>query len=192
MHADLQTLLPLKTPTEILETYVFEKISIRGRALAAAVDLVSAIDSLDKSMKYRNDLIAEIQQAKPPPELLILRYFGQKTAEGTIDERFRLNIKALYAQPDNCIFFSRVLADDLYDYAVHLRRKNAWKLRFNFPKLSRVDWSIAERADLIPPTKEYSQWLRGFKKNPTKLDRCTAWVRSSLLRAARNCNLLWR
>src|SRR6516164_2632197 len=56
---DFQTMTPVRAPTEALERHVFEKISLRGRALVAAVTLVGAIDGLDKSIKYRNDLIAE-------------------------------------------------------------------------------------------------------------------------------------
>jgi hypothetical protein len=183
LHADLQTISPVKVPTEILEKYAFEKISIRGRVLAAAVDLVSAIDSLDKSIKYRNDLIAEIQQAPPPPEMLILWYFGQRNAEGIVDERFRMNIKLYTLTPTICIFFSRILADDLYQYAARLRRQSAWRLRLSLPKLDRIDWSIAERANLIHPTKDYASWLRGFEKKPTKLSTLRAWMRSFWRRA---------
>ena len=58
-------LTPVIVPIQVLERYVFEKISVRGRALAAAVDLVGAIDGFDKSVKYRNDLIAEIGKESP-------------------------------------------------------------------------------------------------------------------------------
>jgi hypothetical protein len=46
LHADFQTIPPMRLPTELLERCVFEKISIRGRALAAAVDLLGEIDGL--------------------------------------------------------------------------------------------------------------------------------------------------
>lgn len=164
LHADLQTMSPVKVPVEILERYVFENISIRGRALAAAVDLVSAIDGLDKSIKYRNDLIAEIQEAVPSPEILISKYLGKKTADGINDERFRMNMDAIYAQTDDCIFFSRILADDLQDYGVKLKRRHAWRLLLNLPRQSCIDWSIAERANLIPTTKQYARWLRVLRK----------------------------
>src|SRR5262249_49321540 len=89
-HADLQTITPVLAPIQVLERYVFEKISIQGRALAAAVDLVGAIDGLEKAIAYRNDLIAQIHKESPVrPDLLAEQYFGLRNANGVIDERFK-------------------------------------------------------------------------------------------------------
>jgi len=121
-EADLRTISPVKVPTEILERHVFEKISARGRAPIAAVSLVGAIDGLDKSIKYRNDLIAEFQKAPlPSHEERAKMYFGLRTAAGVIDERFPSTVEGIYAQTDDCIFFSRILADDLLEYGTKLR-----------------------------------------------------------------------
>jgi hypothetical protein len=77
LHADLQTLTPLKMPSELLERCVFDKITISGRALAAAVTLVGSIDGLDKSIKFRNELIAEFAKMSPiPPKVLAEKYLG--------------------------------------------------------------------------------------------------------------------
>ena len=72
-QADLQTITPVIAPIQVLERYVFEKISLRGRALAAAVDLVGAIDGLEKAIAYRNNLIAEVRKEGP---VQAERYFG--------------------------------------------------------------------------------------------------------------------
>jgi hypothetical protein len=52
-----------KVPTEALERYVFERISIRGRALPAAAEVLSAIDGLNNSLNILNSLAADIQRA---------------------------------------------------------------------------------------------------------------------------------
>jgi len=176
---DLRTITPVKVPTEMLNRSLFEKISIRGRALAAAVDLVGAIDGLDKTIRYRNDLIEEVQKGPPlSHEERAQKYFGQKTEEGIIDERFPSSVEGIYVQTDDCIFFSRILADDLFEYGMKLRNRYAWKFRLRTPKLSEADWSIAEKDGLIPPTEQYKNWLQGFKKRPTTFNRLTIWVRS--------------
>jgi hypothetical protein len=56
VRLDLQTLTPIWLPTQTLERLIFEKISIRGRALVAAVEVISCIDALEKSIGYRNEL----------------------------------------------------------------------------------------------------------------------------------------
>jgi hypothetical protein len=163
-HADFQTISPVRTPTDILERYLFEKIAIRGRGLAAAVTLLGAIDRLDMSVKYRNQLIAEIQKAALPVEALAKKYFGARTAEGTLDERFPSNITAIVEQTDDCIFFSKLLVEDLLAYGTRLRKQYAWKFRLP-PKPKGADWSMS--TDLIPPTAQYQGWLRGFPRRPS-------------------------
>jgi hypothetical protein len=126
VRLDLQTLTPIWLPTQTLERLIFEKISIRGRALVAAVEVISCIDALEKSIGYRNELIAEFQRQPGLSERQRMEwYFGLRSQVGTIDERFASNIGALYAQIDDCIFFhafsqttylstGRVFASDLH------------------------------------------------------------------------------
>jgi hypothetical protein len=178
LQADLQTLTPVAVPIQVLERYIFEKISIRGRALAAAVDLVGAIDGLDKTIAYRNDPIAEIRKESPlQPEILAERYFGLRNTAGVTDERFKAIIEAIYNQTNDCIFFSRILADDLLGYGNRLRRKNAWKYRLGIPRLKGADWSIAQKEGLLPSDKDYASWLGGFRSDLTLWQRFLARMR---------------
>jgi hypothetical protein len=177
LHADLQTLTPPKMPAELLERCVFEKITIRGRALASAVDLIGAIDGLEKSIKYRNDLIAEIQKLSPvPPKLLAEKYLALKNEDGIIDEKFRASLTAIVNQTDDCIFFSQILADDLLTYGKRFRRKHSIGLRLGLPKLQQADWSVAKAHGLIPPAKLYASWLSGFKERKSPWKRFASWV----------------
>jgi hypothetical protein len=167
-------------PNALLERQLFEKLSIRGRALAAAVDLASAIDGLDKTVKHRNDLVDEIKKASLPQQQLIDLYFGLRTASGATDVRFPQNIAALSLQTDDCIFFSRIAAFDLFEYGKKLRRRHARRLMLGLPKLDKADWSDAERQGLIPPDKQYAEWLKGFGKRPSWRERLIAWLHRRL------------
>ncbi|MGH6736806.1 MAG: hypothetical protein ACRECX_12145 [Methyloceanibacter sp.] len=184
LHADLQTLTPPKISVETLEQLVFEKMRIRGRGLVAAVEFVGAFDGLEKSIAYRNALIAEIQSAAPPltGRQLAERYLGLQTERGVVDERFRVSIKAIFEQTDDCIFFVRTLADDLLAHERKLRRRYAWRYWLRVPKLKPHDWSKAEAHDLIPPHEQYEDWLQGFRKKPTKLHRARSWLSSRFKR----------
>jgi hypothetical protein len=177
LHADLQTILPTKVPTQALERYVFERISIRGRALPVASEVFSAIDSLNNCLNIRNSLVDDIQRASLPPKELAERYLGLTNASGVRDEKFKTNIAAIYNQTDDCIFFTRTLADDLLDYGTRLRWRNAWKFR-RLPRVGSVDWSEAEADGLMPPSKEYENWLKGFKKKKSATSRFTEWASS--------------
>jgi hypothetical protein len=163
---------------------VFEKISIRGRALVAAADLAGAIDGLERSIEFRNEQIMEIQEAKLTFEALTDRYLGRRTAAGIIDERFSTNVDAISAQTDDCIWFSCVLANDLLDYGNNLRKRYSWRFRLRVPKFEPLDWGIADAAGLIPPAQNYAHWLRGFKKRPSRWRRMLTWLRSWFQRRA--------
>jgi hypothetical protein len=91
------------------------------------------------------------------------------------DERFKASVEAIYNQTDDCIFFSRLLADDLLTYGNRLRRKNAWKYRLGIPKMKDADWSTAEGQGLLPTNEAYASWLGGFRTEPTIWQRAHAW-----------------
>ena len=55
--ADMRSLTLPATPQVALEKMIFEKTLVRGRALAALVTLVGAIDGLAISIKARNEMI---------------------------------------------------------------------------------------------------------------------------------------
>lgn len=169
---DLQTITPIKLPTERLEKFVFEKISVRGRAPIAAVDLVGAIDGLQQSITLRNELILEYRTDQRASHTeRAMRYFGFRNEQGVVDDRYASTVDAIYAQTDDCIFFARTLADDLYTYGVKLRKKSAWKDRWRIPKLTQLDWSKAEENSLMPPPQQYKDWLAAFEEHPGTIKR---------------------
>jgi hypothetical protein len=190
IQADLQTLPLIRLPIETVERFVFEKISVRGRALAATVSLTGAIDALHSAIKHRNDLITVFHRASPlPHDMLAEKYFGIRSATGVIDESYSSGLTAIVLGTDDCIFFSRQLSDDLYEYGKQLRHRHLCRLRFGLPSLTGpADWSEAEAEGLIPPATQYENWLKGFTKRrrlPTRLlislrdvvDRMRAWMR---------------
>jgi hypothetical protein len=77
------------------------------------------------------------------------------------------NVDGLYAQVDDCIFFSRILADDLFSYGTALRRRHAWKYRLGVRKLERENWEFARNEGLLPDDAQYAGWLRGFPPKST-------------------------
>src|SRR4029078_4372933 len=58
---ELKALSPLKLPIGSLEKLILEKTSLRGRRLAAAVEMTSTIDTLEKIIEGRNALIQEVK-----------------------------------------------------------------------------------------------------------------------------------
>ncbi|MDB5599274.1 MAG: hypothetical protein JWN71_1318 [Xanthobacteraceae bacterium] len=183
--ADLQTLFPTSAPTHLLERHIFEKTSVRGRAVAAAVSLIQAIDDLNHAIKYRNEQIDEIRAASPLPRRRLAEiYLGLPSSEGDVDERFSAGVLAISLHTDDCIFFSHILADDLLLYSRKLRKRYAWRYRLPIRPFGKVDWTIAETEGLIPPASEYDGWLKGFKNIPSRWERFKVWGRSHLWKSS--------
>jgi len=108
------------------------------------------------------------------------RFYGLRSA-GAVDERIATNILALYTQVDDCIFFTRVLAEDLFEYNRALRWRFAWRYRLGIQKPVPDDWSIAESNGLLPARGKYQNWLRGFRTSPTRLQQLQRWLRSRVV-----------
>jgi hypothetical protein len=175
---NLQSISPMWLPTESLEKQIIERISIKGRGLAAAIELIGAIDLLDQMIKTRTELISEFYNAPPEaPKLdLALKYYGLPNTRGIVDQKFYSNVEGLYKLTDDCIFFSKILADDLFEYERRLRRRYKWRFRLSVPKLVRETWDFPETRRLLPDESNYAKWLRGFPKAPSRLTRLRKWL----------------
>jgi len=110
IRSDLETFYSPRTPTDALETLVFEKIALRGRGLASAVQLVGAIEALDKIIEQRNSLINDFRVAAPMTlQTYAAKYLGMRDAHGVTDDRYPATLRGLGVLTDDCIFFSQLL-----------------------------------------------------------------------------------
>ena len=145
VQVELRAISAPRVPKEILERLAFEKISLMGRGLAAAVALVEAIDSLSKSITSRNELINELKTAPLPGPQQVAKYFGLPSPQnGVVDERHRNSIESVSACTDDCIFFSHLLVQDLAKYGKRLRRRARWKYISRLPRLSMAGTTLPQ------------------------------------------------
>ncbi|MEA3195955.1 MAG: hypothetical protein QOF32_7, partial [Gammaproteobacteria bacterium] len=166
--ADMRSLTLPATPQAALEKMIFEKTLIRGRALAALVTVVGAIDGLAISIKARNEMVENRRTAQWKDQERLEFFLGLRSATGVIDERFPSNIAAITAQTDDCIFFAKTLATDLTQYANNLRWRASWFYRLRVPKVNEANWSYPEKMGLMPKEEDFRNWLRGFQPRPTR------------------------
>ncbi len=183
---DLRALGEITFPSGHLEKIVYEKLSLGSEGIAAAISLSSATDDLRESIKRRNSIVVEFQQATGEDiNLRIAKYLGLVNAD-VVDERFRNNIEALSDQTDDCIFFAQRLGQIIVLREHSLRRRN--RLLF-LPgrKLVELNWKQAADDGLLPSETDYALWTQGFKKHPSVyarsklffqslVDRIRAWM----------------
>jgi hypothetical protein len=177
LDLDLQTLSRPRFAGETLERIVFEKCLLGHRGLAAMVSLKDATDDLNLSIDYRNNLISNFQQQPPANHMEKIAFYVGAYRNETVDARFANNVEALSDQVDDCVFFGMLLAEELLNLERKLHGRNWWKYRLNVPRQFPADWSLAKSGNLIPDRSKYADWLRGFKKPPSRWERFIAWIR---------------
>jgi hypothetical protein len=175
--ADLRSLSVLATPHAALEKMIFEKTLVRGRALAALVTLVAAIDALGIAIRARNEMVEDRRTTQWNDQDRLEFFLGLRTAAGVQDERFKTNLAGIVAQTDDCIFFARILATDLARYSNKLKRREGRFYRLRVPNIAETDWSYPESMGLMPKDADYENWLRGFRRTePSRWQRLLAYV----------------
>jgi hypothetical protein len=184
VQADLQMIPEFNLPTKALEQWTLEKISIRGRSLGAAVELLAAIDALQAVIQARNELLDEFRRAPGGiPANFPFIYFGLRLPSGQsgiVDARNSNNIDGLETYTDHCIFYSKLLSDDLLKRANKLIRRHKWRYRLGFKEIQSPIWTRAVAEKLIPPDEQFADWLGGFVEVPTKLARFKKWISTQL------------
>lgn len=174
--ADFRSLSVIAAPQAALEKMIFEKTFVRGRALAALVTLVGAIDGLGIAIKARNDMVEDGRKAKWTNQERLDFFLGLRTNTGVIDERFSTNIAGLATLTDDCIFYAKILAADLVRYSNKMRRAEGRFYRLRVPKLAETNWSLAESEGLLPKDVDYQNWMRGFPQKKSNWQRLRAWL----------------
>ena len=182
-QTDFQTITPLLTPTDVLQTLVFEKMSLKGRPLSLTITLTQTIYSLNDSLQNRNQLIDDYRVNSPIDEnVLALIYFGLPNEKGHIYKNYPDTVDAIYTQTDNCIFFSNLLWQDLVAHGEYIQKKFIKEFgKKNAPIISKPDFTKAEQDGLMPDSKNYADWTNMFitkKNNPSFKNQMTSWFKT--------------
>ncbi len=162
--ADFQTLSLPPLPLDILQTQVFEKVSLTGRPISLTTTLMQTVHNLSESLAMRNKQI-EIYKAKnghTPAE-----YFGFPV-DGITNEIYPSLINAIYEQTNDGIFFSKLLCHDLMEHGNMIIGLFDQKFKKGSQKISKTDFSKAEALGLMPSADNYNDWNTAFVQNPTK------------------------
>ena len=73
-----------------------------------------------------------------------------------MDSSYPDSMESISSNLDNCIFFSKVLVEDLIEHGLKIAKEFGRKS----PKIHRVDLTEAERSGLVPDSGLYDDWLR--------------------------------
>ena len=169
-EADFRTITPLSIRTDLLQTFAFEKISLNGRPLVLVDTLTQTISSLNSSIVKRNQLI-ETYRAQEPirGKVLTQIYFGRPDDHGNIDNTYPDSMEAIYRLTDDCIFFSKLLCDDLVAHGKKLAERYEKTIsKKDVPTINQPHFEKAERIGLMPDPASYADWTSSFVKQADK------------------------
>jgi hypothetical protein len=168
---DFQILTFPRTPTDILQHLLVEKVSVAGRALSAFARLLSSLDGLSDALRGRNEFIAEIKAEQPHRNTIIARYFGLPTG-GREDLTYPSTVNAISLYTDDTIFFTHKLMEDLTQHGRNL----AAAFGKRAPKVQQPDFAKAREQKLIPDDAQYADWVaatKGLLQPPTTKQAAT-------------------
>lgn len=172
-QANFLTIPPLSTRTDQLQMLAFEKISLNGRPLALVDALTNTIHSLNIIVAKRNQLI-ETYQAQRPIQDKILKniYFGRPDDHGHVDSNYPDTVEGIHNQTDDCVFFSKLLCDDLIAHGKMLvERYEKTISKRDVPTVNQTDFAKSEQKGLMPNPASYADWTSSFMKLSDKKNK---------------------
>lgn len=168
MQLDLRYLEAPRVPVEVLQTLLFERISVTGRPLALISTLIQTLESLKRSVAARNSLIEQFKKVDPNalPQFNAI-YFGLPFDGGHLDQQYSDTVMAISKLTDDAIFFSSLIAKDMNEYGENILVRYKKLSRDKTQSVSTCDFTIAKKNGLMPSEDDYQDWLKGFVKKST-------------------------
>jgi len=164
-HADYRTLTPLALPLSILQTQIFEKLSLHGRPIALVTTLIQSMDGLNVAIAKRNELIESYKKSTLPHNQLLALYFGFSFG-GQVNQEYPDLLEAIYRQTDDGIFFGAQLCQELSEHGDLLAASFKKLFGKGAPRIAKPDFSKARDAGLLPNDGDYADWFNMFAKRP--------------------------
>ena len=173
---DLNTLSTFFVPTEILQDYVFQKITLNGKPLHLATTLMRTVESLSSSLDQRSKLIEQFSNSASTTDVAAKAhwYYGLPDGSGVVNTRFSDNLEAIFETTDDCIQYSQMLGEELRKHGLRLKRtsKKLSKIHIN-----EIQYQKAKDNGLLPDPKKYSDWDTMYvePKKPEKWWKQKLW-----------------
>jgi hypothetical protein len=164
--ADLQTLPLLSPPSDLLRIFLLDRVSSVSRATALYLTLQQVLNSLNTSIKKRNDLIKFFQENQDnlSEEDRAILYFGLPYKGGSVNLEYSAAIDSIYEQLDDAIFFSYHLCRDLVRIAEKIRARYKSLFGKRAPKVNTISFEKALAEGLVPNEDRYAGWLSNVKE----------------------------
>lgn len=164
--ADLQQLSLPYQPIAVLQTQLFEKLSVRGRALNLITTLAQILETLHQFLEKRNELIKHYQTQNFSSDEFNILFFGLPYNGGHVNNEYPSCIDSIYTSTDDGAFCAQLLCKDLVKHGRRLAQRYKIKFGKDAPQIDKPDFSKAEKNGLMPKPDNYSDWFAAFVVRP--------------------------
>lgn len=167
-QADLESFSNVKVPIEELVSFVFGRLQLlNGRALAVAPTIAQSVQFQGEAVQKRENLIVDFK-ARTSNESHIL-FFGLPTQSG-MDKTYPDTVDAIYSYTDDCLFFSKLICEDLMRHGEKTRDTFVREFGADCPFINEPIFADVEKMGLMPDEANYGQWATNFltRGPPTK------------------------
>jgi hypothetical protein len=127
-----------------LEDVVMGNLSVSGRPRPLVAVLVQSIDTLNETIKSRNQQVAALRASDAPLNQKVAYVFGFP-CNGVIDETFGHTVFGLYKQTDDCIYFGKLLCSDLAEHGERMREEFKRRFGGDVPRIQKVLWEARRK-----------------------------------------------
>src|ERR1700682_4983933 len=159
LEADFQSVPPITTPAEDLKNIVFSKTPGSRRSVIFTAMLSQSLQLLNESINERNRLIEEFRTSGPHSQAELFHfYFAVRDQSGNVDNRYNSIVTALYRYVDDCIFFSKSVADELTVHGKKIARSFNKQFNGQIAPVGELKISKKEYQEIMPDKAEYADW----------------------------------
>lgn len=146
-----------------LEKLVLDDLNLLGRPASALAALIQDIETFEILMRDRASYIRDLKASRTGgldwPQLLWM--FGVAGDHGA-DSTFRSNVAGLIEKCDECIYFCKVLYEDLHEYGTRTRFRYRRQFKGPTGSMTTLDFSVAGTKGLLPDPAPFKDWESCF------------------------------
>lgn len=167
IKADFRSIPIMSPPVATVQEVVFGRLSATGRPLSLTASLAEAVGNLNASIAKRNELVELFKEGQFPKGAdLPAMYLGLPYDEGHLNQEYGDTVEAIAMYTDDAIFFSHLLCRDLREYGLKVVEQNRNTLKGAPPRVTEVDFTLAQESKLLPEDDKYATWFTAFQPSP--------------------------
>jgi hypothetical protein len=160
LNQNFITLQEIKAPTDILEKYIFEKLTLDSWSLFTTNSLFESLQSLNEVIAIRNAYILTLPNDPIYQQYKAEVYFGYDIPQlGIHNSKYKHLVYGIIWSADDAIFFGMFLIQllKIHGQKLHDNYKNKYKVGAIKPL--KPDFDKAARRNLLPHPIDYLNWL---------------------------------